>query len=267
MTYRLFLNAIENPGGPDLNIPKMHVVYNWDLTLGKKKSADITAADVVSFTKTLPQGAEFCIDLEPPKDEPECFSLTLSQAVVQKTCQRFSEMLDAVAAERPDLVVGVMYCPFKRYLFEDDDVNCGRAAMLLGEMKTKPGVLAFDFYRLDPDRAVGTGRSWADDFWDVTLEAHLHAAKSFSRPLRVFMSPFRQGWDGQTNPPTPMPLTQFRSDLMRVATKIDPYNGDRIVLWNARVRDVPKGQDPTWRWDPSWDWHVCLPRVEGAVLG
>lgn len=260
----LFLSAIENPGAPDLGIPRIHVAYEWDLTKGKKTQDEITAADVVAWARALPQGAHASIDLEPSPAFPDSYSFNLKRGLdtVRHSCDDMSALIKAVKNARPDLILGTLYCPFAYSQWDTEEKLRAKASVVMAHMTAMPDVLDFDMYRADPDRAENGRQVGSDEWYDRSLEHGIGVARSFGIPVRVFMSPERHLWTKPDGTPDRLSLTQFRSDLMRVGKEINPSHGDRIAIWQSRVKmDQRTGTYVPRNWDPAWDWHYAFKGV------
>lgn len=261
---QLFLSAIENPGTPDLDMPKIHVAYGWDLTKGQKKQEDITPTEIQGWARSLPTKAHACIDLEPTAAEPNsfCFNLNMGLDVVRRSCDKLSALIKAVKAVRPDLILGTLYCPFAYSQWDTEEKLQAKASVVVAHMTALPDVLDFDMYRADPDRVENGRRVGSDEWYDRSLIRGIATAKLFGLPVRAWMSPARHLWTKPDGSLDFLPLTQFRSDLTRVASAIDPAKGDRIVGWLTRVKPGPTpGSSVMRNWDPAWDWHHAFKGV------
>ena len=262
---QLFLSAIDNPGAPNLDMPKIHVAYGWDLTKGQKKQDDITPTDIQGWARSLPTKAHACIDLEPTATEPNsfCFNLNMGLDVVRKSCDRMSALIKAAKAVRPDLILGTLYCPFAYSQWDTPEKLRAKAMVVASHMTAMPDVIDFDVYRIDPDRTGPDGRRLGGDEWyDRSLAKGIRTARMFDLPVRAWMSPARHLWLKPDGSLDFLPLTQFRSDLIRVASELEPDRGDRIVGWLTRVKPGPTPGSTVMRnWDPSWDWHLAFKGV------
>lgn len=260
----LFLSAIENKGAPEFGCPRLHVLYTWDITLGKRTQASITVPEVVRWANSLPQEACANIDFEPTDAEPDSYSFNLKRGldVVRNSCDRMSNLIKAVKSARPDLILGTLYCPFAYSQWDTKEKLWAKNSVVVSHMTAMPDVLDFDMYRAAPDRVINGQLLGHDEWWERSLIRGIATAKLLGIPVRVWMSPARHLWTKPDGSLDFLSLTQFRSDLMRVASAIDPGKGDRIVIWLSRVKPGPTPNTSVPReWDAAWDWHHALKGV------
>lgn len=249
----------EMRGAPELGVDKLFYGDAWMLGKGKPQN-QITLEDVRAFARTIPENGRASIDLEGNGPDPLSFTYDLKHGleVVDGNLEKISHMIAAFQSERPDVELGVTYLPFSRSVWKRPGQLEALAGFLWSRLETKPDVVEFDVYRLDPDRRLADGRYvGSDEAWQLGLRSHINAAKAIGLPLRVLMSPCRHLWKDWRDRPEFLPLPLFRADLMAVAHELRPDEGDRIGLW------LPRNQE----WDSTWDFHACLAGVEKAVLG
>lgn len=248
----LFMHSFEFANMPEQvrKMDRLYVAYGWDLTLGHLPESDVTQAIVKKWVEAaVPNGAPVCIDLEPSSAQPWAYNTDARMRPINSVVREV-DRVRGVMQGLSDHVgwKGFYNMPFYRdaYMHLADRRRERRAHMAavkslgLHELSTH---VSFDVYRF--------GEA-TDGDCDRSLEINIDEARAAypDKPIWAWVS----AWRNVTKGNIWVPPDLLKKDIERLATKLKPAIGDRIVWWGPRTYESSPGVWAQQPWNPKWAW-------------